>query len=172
MTDALKVGLIGAGRMARAHLAAYSQFPERVKLTAVCDIDENAARMFASEANVSRVFLDMEKMLEEADIDAVDICTVHDAHLPQVLAAASAGKHIFLEKAMGRTLDECYRMLEATDHAGVIFMVGQDLRYMPYTQAAKRLPSGRATTAGFALAAAGLEIRLVVPVPFSSTHTV
>jgi len=143
MTDALKVGLIGAGRMARAHLAAYTQFPDRIKLNAVCDIDENAARQFAEEANVSRVFLDAEKMLEEADIDAVDICTVHDAHLPQVLAAASAGKHIFLEKAMGRNLEECYRMLEATDRAGVTFMVGQDLRYIPYTRAVKRLLQNR-----------------------------
>ena len=139
MPEPLKVGLIGTGRMGRAHLPAYQQFPDKVRLTAVCDIYEDVAQQYAKDAGVDKVYTDATKMLSEADIDAVDICTIHDQHLPHVVAAAEAGKHVLLEKAMGRTMDECRQMLEATNTAGVTFMVAQDIRYTPNSQAVKRL---------------------------------
>ena len=58
-------------------------------------------------------------MLKKADIDAVDICTIHDQHEPQVMAAAAAGKQIFLEKPMGRSMHECNNMVNAAKKAGV-----------------------------------------------------
>ena len=70
MSKPLKVGLIGTGGISRAHLPAYAQFPEEVKLTAVCDIFEDAAQERAKEANVDDIYLDYETMLKEADIDA------------------------------------------------------------------------------------------------------
>lgn len=135
MAKSLKVGLIGTGRMGRAHLPAYQQFPDKVKLTAVCDIREDAVRQYAKDAGVEAVYTDVGEMLKDADIDAVDICTIHDQHLPQVIAAAEAGKHVLVEKAMGRNLAECREMIAATDKAGVTFMVAQNLRYAPTSRA-------------------------------------
>jgi len=139
MSKPLKVGLIGTGAIARAHLPGYQQFPDKVKLTAVCDIREDAAKQYARDADVETVYTDVTKMLKDADIDAVDICTIHDQHLPQVIASAEAGKHVLVEKAMGRTIDECREMIAATDRAGVTFMVAQNLRYSPSSRAVRRL---------------------------------
>ena len=139
MSKPLKVGLIGTGGISRAHLLGYQEFPDKVKLTAVCDIREDAARQYAKDAGVEAVYTDAAEMLKDADIDAVDICTIHDQHLPQVVAAAEAGKHVLVEKAMGRTMAECRKMIAATDKAGITFMVAQDLRYSPSSRAVRRL---------------------------------
>ena len=95
MSKPLKVGLIGTGGISRQHLPAYEQFPEQVKLKAVCDIFEEAAKERAKQANVSDIYVDYKKMLSEADIDAVDICTNHDTHAEMTIAAAEAGKHVY-----------------------------------------------------------------------------
>ncbi len=77
-------------------------------------------------------------MLKEADIDAVDICTGHNLHAPQTIAAAEEGKHVIVEKAMSNTLQDCRNMIAATDKAGVTLMIAQHLRHSPEAIAAKR----------------------------------
>ena len=139
MAKPLKVGLIGTGAISRAHLPVYEQFPEKVKLTAVCDIIEEAAQERARDANVDAIYTDYEKMLQEADIDAVDICTGHDTHAPIVIAAAEAGKHALVEKPMGNSMQECRDMIAAADKAGVTLMIAHMLRFSPSTQAVRQL---------------------------------
>lgn len=134
MSRPLKIGLIGSGMIATAHMPAFQQFPEKVKMTAVCDIREDAARLYAQKVGADAVYTDVEKMLKEADIDAVDICTIHDQHASNVLAAAAAGKHILLEKPMGVNIQECREMLTATEEAGITFMIAQCLRYEPHNR--------------------------------------
>jgi predicted dehydrogenase len=135
----LKVGLVGTGSIARFHLPAYQLYPELLKLTAVCDVRKEAMERFAQKANVQDCYTDFLELLQKSDIDAVDICTSHDQHEIQAVAAARAGKHILLEKPMGRSMRECRNILDAVDRAGVTFMVGQDLRFLPHTQAIKNL---------------------------------
>lgn len=139
MSNPLKIGLVGAGSIARAHLPAYQDFPDEVKLTAVCDLREDAAQSFADDAGGAEVYTDFEAMLQNPDVDAVDICTIHDQHHYQVIAAADAGKQILLEKPLGISLAECREMLEATDKAGTTFMVAQCLRFLPQSQKVKAL---------------------------------
>lgn len=139
MGKALKIGLIGTGRIARRHLAAYVRFQEQVQLTAVCDIVEAAARDYAKKASVAAIYTDPAKMLKQADIDAVDICAIHDQNAALAIAAAEAGKHVLVEKPMATTMHDCHAVLEATSKAGVTFMVAQMLRYVPYSRAIWRL---------------------------------
>lgn len=139
MPKPLKVGLVGTGSISRYHLPAYLQYPETVRLTAVCDIRRDAMEKFAQNAGVKDCYADFSEMLKKADIDAVDICTIHDQHEPQVLAAAAAGKQIFLEKPMAVNVQQCKNMVQAAKKAGVTFMVGHDLRYAPHTRAIKRI---------------------------------
>ncbi|MHA2186169.1 MAG: Gfo/Idh/MocA family protein, partial [Promethearchaeota archaeon] len=84
--------------MGYAHLPAYLKFPDKVRLTAVCDIREEAVKKFATTAKVSSTYTDFETMLKEEDLDAVDICTIHDQHKLQTIRAVEEGKHIILEK--------------------------------------------------------------------------
>ena len=139
MSEPFKIGLIGTGGISRAHLPVYEQFPDKVKLTAVCDIVEEAAQQRAKEAGVDDIYLDYEKMLREADIDAVDICTSHHTHAPIVIAAAEAGKHALVEKPMGNNMQECRDMIAAADKAGVTLMIAHMLRFSPSTEAVRRL---------------------------------
>ena len=139
MPAPLKVGLIGTGLVSRGHLPAFQEFPDDVELRAVCDVREDAARAYAGEAGVEAVYTDVDRMLAEADIDAVDICTTHSTHRDLTLAAAAAGKHILLEKPMACSLDEARDMVTAADAAGVTFMVAQVLRFLPHYREARRI---------------------------------
>jgi UDP-N-acetyl-2-amino-2-deoxyglucuronate dehydrogenase len=130
---------VGTGRIARCHLDAYRQYPQMFKLNAICEIRADVLKQFAGSVDVQDLYTDYSEMLAKADIDAVDICTSHDQHENQVITAAQAGKHILVEKAMGRSLAEARHMLEETEKHQVVFMVGQDLRYLPHTLAIKRL---------------------------------
>ncbi len=138
MAEPMKVGLIGTGGISNRHMIPYLDHPDRVRLTAVCDIVESLAQEYAKKAGVEAIYLDFEEMLREADIDAVDICTGHSSHAPLAIAAAKAGKHVIVEKAMAHTLQGCRDMIEAADKAGVTLMVAQHLRYAPEARAVKR----------------------------------
>ncbi len=138
MTKPLKVGLAGTGRIAYAHLNAYRQIADKVKLVSVCDVREDALERFAKSADISEKYSDYNEMLKKADLDAVDLCTSHDQHESQVIAAAECGKHVLVEKAMGRSLQESRNMIAAAENKGVTFMVGQDLRYLPHSLAIKQ----------------------------------
>ena len=138
MAAPMKVGLIGTGGISNRHMMPYLERPDRVQLTAVCDIVESLAQDYAKRAGVDEIYLDFEEMLQKADIDAVDICTGHSSHAPLAIAAANAGKHVIVEKAMAHTLQGCKDMIEAADKAGVTLMVAQHLRYSPESRAVKR----------------------------------
>ncbi len=139
MSEPLKVGLVGAGGIANSHLPAYMEHTDRLQLTAVCDIVEDAATAYAKRTNVDAVYTDLDTMLREADIDAVDLCHRHDLHAPHAIAAAEAGKHVIVEKPMANSVRDCREMVEAADKSGVTLMVAQHLRYMRTAAAAKRL---------------------------------
>lgn len=139
MIKPLKIGLIGTGSISTLHLLAINMAKEKVQLKAVCDIREDAVRQFASRAGIDSVYTDAAKMLKEADIEAVDIAANHDVHRDLAVAAAQTGKHVFLEKPMANTLQECRDIIAATAKAGVTFMVGQQLRHHPNYVSVKRL---------------------------------
>ena len=90
MYKPLKVGLVGTGSISKFHLPAYLDHPDQIQLAAICDIAEPLAREYAAEAGVETVYLSYEDMLNDADIDAVDICTAHSLHARQAVAAAAA----------------------------------------------------------------------------------
>ena len=139
MSEPLKVGLVGAGGIANSHLPAYLEHTDRVRVTAVCDIIEDAASAYAKRTNVDAVYTDLDTMLRDADIEAVDLCHRHDLHAPHAIAAAEAGKHVIVEKPMANSVRDCREMVEAADKSGVTLMVAQHLRYMRTAAAAKRL---------------------------------
>ena len=68
----LKVGLIGTGSIANLHGNAYTdtEFSEKVKLTALCDINEKSLKQFGELTGVKDLYSDAEKMIKEGDIDA------------------------------------------------------------------------------------------------------
>ncbi|MFW9894515.1 MAG: Gfo/Idh/MocA family protein [Candidatus Thorarchaeota archaeon] len=130
----LKVGLVGTGAMGYAHLPAYLKFPNVVELAAICDIKKDSVKRYAKASSVNTIYTDFEKMLKMEDLDAIDICTIHDQHKSQAILAAEAGMHILLEKPMACSMRDCRYMVKATEKAGITFMVAQVLRYLPSSQ--------------------------------------
>ncbi|MFW9881217.1 MAG: Gfo/Idh/MocA family protein, partial [Candidatus Thorarchaeota archaeon] len=121
------------------HRNAYKQFPEKVKLTAVCDINEKAVKEFANPLKISDIYTNVKELLEKADIDAVDICTTHDSHYQITMDAIDAGKHILLEKPMAIKISDCKEMVKKTDKAKLVFMIAQNLRYLPQSQTVHKM---------------------------------
>ena len=121
-------GMIGAGQMAHIHAVAITEQAQgRARIVAVAGGTRAPALAaeFEAEADPS-----VDALLDRADIDAVVISTPHTAHLPNVLAAAAAGKHILLEKPMALSVDECRQMIEACEPAGVKLSLAKISRWL------------------------------------------
>lgn len=130
----LKVGIIGAGTMGRMHAQAWAD-TKRVEIAGICDANPAYAEALASQ--YSAPVLDLPQLLTRADI--VDVCTPTHTHHYYVIESARAGKHIFCEKPLARTLKEGEEMLKEIEKAGVKFMVGQVLRWFPEYRKAKMM---------------------------------
>jgi predicted dehydrogenase len=78
-----------------------------------------------------------DEALESAD--AVVLATPNDEHAEQAVAAAAAGKHVFVEKPIATTIADGERMRDACEAAGVVLFVGHEMRHLGAARAAKRL---------------------------------
>src|SRR5690625_3893406 len=123
--------------MAKTHLDAYKKI-DNVNVVAVTAINEEKGKKFAEE-NDCLYLSNIESILSDKSIDVIDICTPTFTHEELVIKSAKAGKHILCEKPITLTLDSVDRMLDATEKAGITFMVGQLLRFWPEYVAIKNM---------------------------------
>ena len=121
----MRFGLIGAGAIGKIRADALKVSPV-CELVAVADLDEARARAAAPDA---RYYADADALIEADDVDAVIISTPPTLHEPMAVAAASAGKHVLVEKPMAATPDACERMINAAKATGVLLTVGYNHRY-------------------------------------------
>ncbi|HET7657082.1 MAG TPA: Gfo/Idh/MocA family oxidoreductase [Bacillales bacterium] len=139
MTEKLRVGLIGAGGIARgAHIPNYLKCGERVELVAVSDVVKEKAEDLAQEFSIPHVYEDYEKMLREAGVDAVSICTPNKFHAPAAIAALEAGCHVLCEKPPAMTAAEAQQMADASEKAGKYLTYGFHYRHAQETEALRR----------------------------------
>jgi myo-inositol 2-dehydrogenase/D-chiro-inositol 1-dehydrogenase len=126
----IRIGLLGAGRIGRLHARLLAHEVPGLALAAVYDVNRRAAeeivQAFGVEAAISA-----EQLLESDATDAVAICTSVDTHVELVLAAAAAGKPIFLEKPVSYDLAEVDRAIAALQHTPVYLQVGFNRRFDP-----------------------------------------
>lgn len=125
-----RIGIIGAGAIARDHVQALRMFPD-VEIAHVVDRHADRAEHLARGAGGATWSTDPATLLTDASIDAVDICTAPDSHAYYTIAAAEYGKAILLEKPVALSMAEVDRMLDAVSRAGVSFLVGQTSRFQP-----------------------------------------
>jgi predicted dehydrogenase len=142
----IRVGLVGAGWMGRAHAAAFENAarifgpePATLQITAIADVSDNAARDFASRFGVHRHSTDWRSVVTDPAIDVVDITTPNDVHPEIALAAIAAGKHVYCEKPMANTAAEARAMNEAAKAAGVTTLVGFNYLCSPIQAYARQL---------------------------------
>jgi predicted dehydrogenase len=92
---------------------------DRAELVAVCDIDEEVGRKFAEESGGVRFYRDLEKLVDDSEVDVVCVCTPSGLHGDAVIAAAQAGKHVFCEKPMDVKHKRMTEMIQACRNANV-----------------------------------------------------
>jgi predicted dehydrogenase len=133
----LGIAIFGAGRAGIGHARAVAQTPG-TRLIAVFDADRERAEAFG-ELHGCQPFTDSDSILRLDEVDVVTVALPNFLHERATVDAASAGKHVFLEKPMADTLDECDRILAAVDRAGVQLLVGHSQRYFASTVRAREL---------------------------------
>ena len=133
----VRLGLIGSGYINRGYAAGLhiGQVPDG-ELVAIAG--GRRAPSLAAEFD-AEVEPTVESLLGRDDIDGVIIGSPHTAHLSQTIAAAAAGKHVYVEKPMAISVAECDRMIDACRAAGVRFAVNKVLRFRLAPRAAKEL---------------------------------
>ena len=125
----LKLGVIGVGRIAMAHLNAAMDLRDQVELMAIADIRSDRAKDVAGEFGVENVYSDYRDLLADREIEAVIVCLPNHLHHPVCRDAARAKKHILVEKPMAMNTAEADEMIEEARAHGVILMVGQSRRF-------------------------------------------
>jgi len=108
-----------------------------VKLAAVCDIKESQASARAKAYNC-KYYTDYKKMLDEAGLDAVHICTPHYLHMPMVLEAAKRKINTITEKPMGLNPAQARKEIASARRAGITFAVISQNRFNPGSQLVKK----------------------------------
>src|SRR5690242_12339748 len=138
MTDTdLGVAIFGAGRAGHGHARAVSA-TSGARLVAVFDADADRANAFA-ETHGCEPFTDSDSLLARDDVALVMVALPNFLHERATIDAASARKHVFLEKPMADTLEECDRMLSAVERAGVHLLVAHSQRYFASTIRAREI---------------------------------
>ncbi len=145
----LRIGVIGAGAHSRIHhlpaLARYrDDFPETIRLVALCDRDSARAESQAAKFGFEQAFTDIEPFLSEAQADAIVAIT------PVPITAAIArrlieyGRPFLMEKPPAEKLEDGLALLELQQRTGVPVMVSMNRRYDPAFRAIQELIDGRA----------------------------
>ncbi|MCU0772581.1 MAG: Gfo/Idh/MocA family oxidoreductase [Verrucomicrobia bacterium] len=130
MNKQLKIAIIGAGGISRAHTNAFPHFRDRLALAAVCDTNEPAARALAAEygQNVS-VFTDYRWLLSNAKPDAVIITLPHFLHHAVAKDCLAAGVHALVEKPITCTGTELRELNTIARRNNLVLLAGQMRRF-------------------------------------------
>ena len=143
MRSSIRFCLVGAGRAARVHAKSLTQYLPKADLVAIVDPDKRALYDTAAQYGIERQFTDLEQALDEVLFEAVVIATPTFTHASLAELAANAGKHIFMEKPMALSIEECYVIMSAIRRNNVLFQMGFMRRFAPeFVEAAKRIQAG------------------------------
>lgn len=110
----IKVGIIGAGGIARHRHLPNLQQVEGVELIAVCNRTPETAAKVAEDFDIPRTYTDWRALIRQKDIDAVFIATPPYLHCAATLAALEAGKHVFCQARMAMNYQDAKRMYDAS----------------------------------------------------------
>ena len=111
LSNQVRVGVVGLG-IGRWHRESYLAIPE-VKVTALCDTDEDKLKSAATRYGVSKIFTDYKTLCQSNIIDAISVCVPNYMHAPIAICALENGKHVLCEKPLSSSLEEGEKILAA-----------------------------------------------------------
>jgi predicted dehydrogenase len=128
---AYKLGILGCGNRSKSHISVLNEVPE-IEVAALCDIVphkmDQRTRLIRKGSKPHK-YVDMEKMLQQEDLDAVAILLPNHLHKLGTIAALEAGKHVFCEKPMALTVADCNEMIAVSERTRRAIQIGTQKRH-------------------------------------------
>ncbi len=137
INEPLRFGLVGAGAIAQTYAQAFAA-SRRARVAAVADLRLEAAGALAEQLE-GTVFVDYRKMLADADLDAVVVCTPPASHPEICIAALERGLPVLCEKPLAVDVAGARRMVAAAETAGVLLTMASKFRYVEDVVRAKSI---------------------------------
>ena len=140
----IRIGSVGLGRLGMRHAENIAGRIANAELVALCDVDGRKLNDTADRLGVTLRFESYDKMIASPDIDAVVLASPSGLHTGQIAAALDAGKHVFSEKPLGITIEECRIAEKAVEaHPDMVFMLGFMRRFdESYRYAYRKVKAG------------------------------
>lgn len=143
----LRVGVIGFGWMGRLHARSWARLPMhfpdlsvRPQLVAVADSSagDELARSVAAHG-FEQLHRDWRELVDRDDLDVISVCGPNHLHREMGVAVAKSGRHLWIEKPVGRRVEDTTAVVEAVDSAGVESAAGFNYRNAPAVALARQL---------------------------------
>src|SRR6185295_7233056 len=147
--DRIAMGAIGVGARGTSDLRDFLKQKD-AQFVAMCDVNSDNLSRAVHMANETygtkdcKSYTDFRELLERPDIDAVMIASPHHWHVPMAIAAAKAGKDLYMEKPMAMAMSWAWELADAVERYGVVFQFGTQQRSdFRFKHAAQLALSGR-----------------------------
>ncbi len=135
-TRSIRWGVIGLGWFGEIHVDTLAGM-SGIEVAAVCTRRADRLAEVAERYRIAARYTDYRELLADESVDAVSITTHMHDHRDIAVAALEAGKHVFLEKPMAPTPEDCDRIIDAARTSRGLFMVGHICRFDPRAALAK-----------------------------------
>ncbi len=147
MRKIVKICMIGAGRVGKLHSQSINQSMGEAEVVAIVDPVESILHNTANDFGIDLRFATLKEAIDNCDFDAVVITTPTFTHKDLAVLAADHGKHVFLEKPMALSLEDCDIIMEAIKRNGIHLQLGFMRRFDPdFVLAAHKIESGEIGT--------------------------
>jgi predicted dehydrogenase len=126
------IGLIGCGGRLRGVYNRVVNATDQTELIAMCDPNSHSIETTKKFNENAKVYDNYQDLVKDPDIDWVLIGSWNSLHAEHTIAAFNAGKHVFCEKPLALTVEDCLAMRKAWEESKKIFTIGFTLRYSPH----------------------------------------
>ncbi len=125
--DKLNLGFIGVAHRAGENLAELARLADAVNVAALCDVDEKYLAEAHTRHPAARTYTDFRRLLKQEDLDAVVVSTPDHTHAVAVAAALRAGRHVYCEKPLTRTVSECRAVRRLAEETKRVTQLGTQI---------------------------------------------
>ena len=146
--EALRVGILGAARIAEPALVAPARAVDGLRVTTIASRTLSVAEDYAQKHGIARAVGSYDAVIADPEIDAVYIPLPNNLHMQWTIAALEAGKVVLCEKPLAMNAAEAQQICDAVERTGGVFVEAFHYRYHPFIHRIKALLRGGAIGRG------------------------
>ncbi len=139
MSNVVRIGLLGAARIAPAALIYPARRIPEVSVVALAARDPARARAFAKKHGIARVHETYDALIDDAEMDAVYNPLPNSLHAVWSIRALKAGKHVLCEKPVASNAEEAVQMASVAEETGLVLAEAFHYRYHPLAARIKEI---------------------------------